>query len=150
MSASVVIRHRRGPGLVEDFFGVEQVAGAVLDGHVLPHTVAVQVAAALAQEVVALLDKELRGVHVAEVAEAAAPQVHEALVVSLVGMPVGDVGAEGEDQDIRTADDGADAVLPFAVVLLEIRHGDLPVVVRHWAIFVTISRSAAMFGLVSS
>ena len=95
---------------------------------ILPHALAVQVPAALAEVIVALLDPDTVRVDVAEVAEAAAPEQHEALVFRLVGMPVGDIVPEGIDDDVRTLDERGDAFLPLAVVRLQVAHGDLAVI----------------------
>ena len=76
----------------------------VLDGHILPEAIAVQVSSSLAEIILPLLYIVLVRVHVAEVAEAAVMEIPEALIVILVGMPVADIGTEGEEEYIGATD----------------------------------------------
>mgnify|MGYP000434857874 CR=1 FL=1 len=84
-SASLVIRNRCRSVRIEDIRGIEEIARVVLDGHILPEAIAVQVSSSLAEIILPLLYIVLVRVHVAEVAEAAVMEIPEALIVILVG-----------------------------------------------------------------
>ena len=100
----------------------------VLNGHILPESVAVQISSALAEIIVALLHIVLIRVHVAEVAESAVVQIPVAFVIFLVGMPIADIGSEGEEEYIGAADQLTHVILPLLVVRFKLGERNLAVV----------------------
>ena len=100
----------------------------VLNCHILPEAIAVQVSSSLAEIILPLLHIVLVRIHVAEVAEAAVMEVLIPLIVILVGMPVADIGSEGEEKYIGAADQLTHVILPLLIVRFKLGERNLAVV----------------------
>ena len=85
-------------------------------GKIVVHAVAVQISPALAHVVVPQLHPVLSGIHVAEVTEAFAVEIGEALILHGVGVPVSDLGPEGVEDDVGGSDEGFHLAFPFVRV----------------------------------
>ena len=117
------LRYRRGTVRIKDILCPEQIIQlalcGILCGDILPHAVAVQIAAALTHVIVSDLYPVGVGIHIAEIAETAGVQIVEAFIFCSIGMPVSNIRTKRIEDDIDRPDKGIHLILPLVRICME-------------------------------